>query len=243
MRTVHLALIDNSEDRDDRRRRDQARQDALLRFRRARDLPARPRQHRLRRRAQPGAARHRLGLPPGAQSRRRARARRARQRRALARRASPTSARSRRSRWAPTARASTCASAIRRSSTCSCAASRPAFMRALFRRRLDRYEMRDVMDVEPPRDVIGIPALSGAFMLVQARGDRQHRRLRPEVLPLLRGLRLERAPEPHHQDRVRAVGADRPPRRRRRAQGLASTSTGSCSSGLRFYRRHGWKWF
>ena len=40
-------------------------------------------------------------------------------------------------------------------------------LRTLFRRRLDRYEMRDVMDVDPPRDVIGIPALSGAFMLAK----------------------------------------------------------------------------
>jgi len=43
----------------------------------------------------------------------------------------------------------------------------PNILRALFRRRLDRYEMREVMDVEPPRDVVGIPALSGAFMLVK----------------------------------------------------------------------------
>ncbi len=67
--------------------------------------------------------------------------------------------------------------------------------RALQATRLARYEMRDVMDVEPPRDVIGIPALSGAFMLVQARRDRQHRRLRSEILSLLRGFRLERALE------------------------------------------------
>ena len=96
----------------------------------------------------------------------------------------------------------------------------PAFLCRLFRRRLERYEMRDLMDVEPPRDVIGIPALSGAFMLVKRFAIDQHRRLRSEVLPVFRGLRLERALEPHHQDRVRAVGRDRPSRRARGAQGL-----------------------
>ena len=39
------------------------------------------------------------------------------------------------------------------------------FVRRLFRRRLARYEMRDVMDVDPPRDVIGIP---GAVRRVHA---------------------------------------------------------------------------
>ena len=43
----------------------------------------------------------------------------------------------------------------------------PRFLRALFRKRLDRYEMRDLVDVKPPRDVLGVPALSGAFMLVR----------------------------------------------------------------------------
>jgi GT2 family glycosyltransferase len=43
----------------------------------------------------------------------------------------------------------------------------PALMRRIFRGRLDRYEMRDILGAEPPEDVIGIPALSGAFMLVK----------------------------------------------------------------------------
>ena len=43
----------------------------------------------------------------------------------------------------------------------------PSLMRRIFRRRLDRYEMRDILGKDPPEDVIGIPALSGAFMLVR----------------------------------------------------------------------------
>ena len=41
----------------------------------------------------------------------------------------------------------------------------PGIVRALFRRRLHRYEMRDLVDAAPPREVFGIPALSGAFMI------------------------------------------------------------------------------
>jgi len=43
----------------------------------------------------------------------------------------------------------------------------PRLGRALFRRRLDRYEMRDVVDPDPAREIIDIAAMSGACMLVR----------------------------------------------------------------------------
>ncbi|MFI4925199.1 MAG: glycosyltransferase, partial [Vicinamibacteria bacterium] len=43
----------------------------------------------------------------------------------------------------------------------------PRLGRALFRRRLDRYEMRDVVDPDPTREIIDIAAMSGACMLVR----------------------------------------------------------------------------
>ena len=43
----------------------------------------------------------------------------------------------------------------------------PGFVRALFRRRLERYEMRDVIDPAPEQDVIDIPSMSGACLLVR----------------------------------------------------------------------------
>jgi len=46
---------------------------------------------------------------------------------------------------------------------------RAVVRRALFRRRLDRLRMRDLVDVKPPREVYGIPALSGAFHAGAAR--------------------------------------------------------------------------
>jgi len=43
----------------------------------------------------------------------------------------------------------------------------PKSIRRLFDERLARYEMRDVVDVEPPRDAIGVPVMSGAFVLAR----------------------------------------------------------------------------
>jgi GT2 family glycosyltransferase len=43
----------------------------------------------------------------------------------------------------------------------------PLAVRRLFERRLARYEMRDVVDVDPPRDAIGVPLMSGAFVLAR----------------------------------------------------------------------------
>ena len=43
----------------------------------------------------------------------------------------------------------------------------PRLGRALFRRRLERYEMRDVVDPDPTREIIDIAAMSGACMLVR----------------------------------------------------------------------------
>ena len=79
-----------------------------------------------------------------------------------------TSARSR--RWCATATgsANTCASAIRRCFDLFLRGFAPRFVqRAVPRAGSQRYEMRDVIDVEPAREVIGIPAMSGAFMLVR----------------------------------------------------------------------------
>ena len=117
----------------------------------------------------------------------------------------------------------------------------PGFVRALFRRRLERYEMRDVIDPDPEREIIDIPGDVGRVPARAARGDRCDRRLRSEVLPLLRGLRLDGTAEPHHADGVPAVDAGR-------ATTAAARHARACvhigwfiRSGLRFYSKHGWR--
>ena len=61
----------------------------------------------------------------------------------------------------------TCASATRRSSTCSCAASRRAFLRALFRAAARIATRCATSSTASRRRVIGMPVMSGAFMLVK----------------------------------------------------------------------------
>jgi hypothetical protein len=45
----------------------------------------------------------------------------------------------------------------------------PGFLRRLFRHRLDRYELRDVIDSASDKPVPGVPLLSGCCMLVRRR--------------------------------------------------------------------------
>ncbi|HWC46531.1 MAG TPA: glycosyltransferase, partial [Casimicrobiaceae bacterium] len=43
----------------------------------------------------------------------------------------------------------------------------PRSVQRLFERRLARYEMRDVVDADPPRETIGVPMMSGACMIAR----------------------------------------------------------------------------
>ena len=110
------------------------------------------------------------------------------------------------------------------------------------RRRLERYEMRDFMDVEPPRDVIGIPALSGAFMLVKRFAIDRTGGFDPRFFLYFEdfdwSVRLNRITKTayvpsveigHHGGRAARKGF-------RHIYWFVK-------SGFRFYRRHGWKWF
>ena len=111
----------------------------------------------------------------------------------------------------------------------------PRFVRRLFARRLARYEMRDVIDVDPPRDAIGVPAMSGAFMLVRREAIDRTGGFDPRFFLYFEdfdwSVRLERS----GAQRVRAERQHRPPRRRRGAQGPAAHRCGSSRSGFRFY--------
>ena len=117
----------------------------------------------------------------------------------------------------------------------------PAFIRRVFRRRLRRYEMRDVVDADPPRDAIGISVLSGAFILA-----------RRDVIDRTGGF--DPAFFLYFEDfdwsiRMNAVA------RLAYVPGVSIVHHGGraarkglqhvrwfIASAIRFYARHGWKW-
>ncbi len=118
----------------------------------------------------------------------------------------------------------------------------PSFLRRLFRRRLDRYEMRDLMDVDPPRDVIGIPALSGAFLLVKRFAIDRTGGFDPKFFLYFEdydwSVRLNRITKTAYVPSVE-IGHHGGHAARKGFRHIYWFA----KSGLRFYRRHGWKWF
>ena len=118
----------------------------------------------------------------------------------------------------------------------------PRIVRALFRHRLHRYEMRDLVDAKPPREVFGIPALSGAFMIVRRDAIDRTGGFDPSFFLYFEdydwSLRLARVTTTAYVPTVRIIhyggGAAR--------KGWRHVDS-FVRSGLRFYRKHGWKWF
>ena len=116
----------------------------------------------------------------------------------------------------------------------------PGVLRRLFRRRLDRYEMRDVIDADPERDVIDIPAMSGACLLVRRSAIDATGGFDPNFFLYFEDfdwtVRLNRitrtAYVPGMHVRHHGGGAAR--------KGLRHVAW-FLRSGLRFYRKHGWK--
>ena len=119
----------------------------------------------------------------------------------------------------------------------------PRFVRRLFAGASTATSLRDYIDPASEKPVLGRAGDVGLLHARQAQGDRHHRRLRPEVFPLLRGFRLERALEQGHRRRrtcrrfapcITAVT--------RRARACAHVGW-FIQSGFRFYNKHGWRWF
>ena len=117
----------------------------------------------------------------------------------------------------------------------------PGVGRALFRERLDRYEMRDVIDPDPSREIVDIPAMSGACLL-----------MRRKVIDLTGGFdpryflyfedfdwtaRLNKVTRTAYVPSFEVVhhggGAAR--------KGVRHIAH-FVKSGWRYYRKHGWKW-
>ena len=99
-------------------------------------------------------------------------------------------------------------------------------LRACGRAPLVPWPTRPVRDArrDPEREWIRLTRACHERLLHAGAKEsrRRDRRLRSRILPLFRGLRLERAPEQGRRKRLRACGANRAPRRRRGAERMAA---------------------
>ena len=117
----------------------------------------------------------------------------------------------------------------------------PAFVRALFRRRLERYEMRDVIDPDPEKEIIDIPSMSGACLLVRRAAIDATGGFDPRFFLYFEDydwtVRLNRITRtaylPMMHVRHHGGGA---------AQKGVKHVVWFVRSGIRFYRKHGWRW-
>ena len=117
----------------------------------------------------------------------------------------------------------------------------PRVGHALFRRRLDRYEMRDVIDADPSRDVIDVAAMSGACMLLRRKAVDQTGGFDPQFFLYFEDydwtIRLNRVTRTAYVPSFEVVhhggGAAR--------KGLRHVAH-FVKGGWRYYRKHGWKW-
>ncbi len=118
----------------------------------------------------------------------------------------------------------------------------PGFVRRMFRSRLARYEMHDLMDVDPPQDVIGIPALSGAFMLVKRDAIDRTGGFDPRFFLYFEdfdwSVRLNRVTKTAYVPSVE-IGHHGGGAARKGVRHIVLF----VKSAFRFYQRHGWKWF
>jgi GT2 family glycosyltransferase len=117
----------------------------------------------------------------------------------------------------------------------------PRCVQRLFARRLARYEMRDIVDVDPPREAIGVPVMSGAFLLARREAIDRTGGFDPRFFLYFEdfdwSMRLNSVARNAFVPSVNIVhhggGAAR--------KGLRHIGW-FIGGGLRFYARHGWKW-
>ena len=118
----------------------------------------------------------------------------------------------------------------------------PRPLRALFRRRLNRYEMRDRIDPEDREPVIGIPILSGACILARRKAIDDTGGFDPGFFLYFEdfdwSVRLARVTKTAYLPSFRIVHHGGHVARK----GAAHVKH-FVKSGVRFYRKHGWRWF
>ena len=118
----------------------------------------------------------------------------------------------------------------------------PGFLRTLFRRRLERYEMRDRIGPASSEPVFDIPLMSGACMLVRRRAIDATGGFDPDFFLYFEdydwSVRLNAVTRSAYLPAVRVVHhGGRAARKGLRHIGWFARS------GVRFYNKHGWRWF
>jgi GT2 family glycosyltransferase len=117
----------------------------------------------------------------------------------------------------------------------------PQCLQRLCARRLARYEMRDVVDAHPPTEMIGVPMLSGAFLLARRAAIDRTGGFDPRFFLYFEdfdwSVRLSEVSQNAFVPSVSVVHhGGRASRKGMRHIGWF------LASGMRFYAKHGWKW-
>ena len=118
----------------------------------------------------------------------------------------------------------------------------PEFLRTLFRRRLARYEMRDRIGPASTEPVLDIPLMSGACMLVRRRAVDATGGFDPDFFLYFEdydwSVRLNAVTRSAYLPAMRVVHHGG----RAARKGLRHIAW-FARSGVRFYNKHGWRWF
>ena len=117
----------------------------------------------------------------------------------------------------------------------------PEAVQRLFARRLAHYEMRDVVDADPQREAIGVPMMSGAFLIARRDAIDRTGGFDPRFFLYFEdfdwSVRLNAVTQSAYVPSVAVVhhggGAAR--------KGWRHVAW-FVASAMRFYSRHGWKW-
>jgi len=117
----------------------------------------------------------------------------------------------------------------------------PQSVRRLFERRLAHYEMHDVVDVSPPRDAVGVRILSGAFMLARRDAIDRTGGFDPKFFLYFEdfdwSVRLAQVARNAFVPSVNIVHHGGTAARK----GLRHIAY-FIRGGVRFYAKHGWRW-
>jgi len=118
----------------------------------------------------------------------------------------------------------------------------PGFVQRVFARRLARYEMRDIVDADPPREAVGVPVISGACLLARRDAIDRTGGFDPRFFLYFEdydwSMRLAHVTRIAFVPSVNVVHHGGSAARK----GLRHIGW-FLASGARFYSKHGWKWF